>query len=284
MAILLKEYRPGSGRDGDSNSRKLVYLATAVDPNKEDETEATALTKALDGPLVAGSDTIATTYDGLVIDTPTTKVTELSVNHWLITVPYRLFKPRPSEGEVTYQFSLGGESVNVQEALATQRYAAGGATPADDGNAINVDANGQVNGLAINAPTAEFQIGLKVPALKLTAAYRKLLKRLRWHVNSVVMFVDGEVYQPGELQFAGAVGRKNSDGTGELSLSFREAENEVNLTVGGISVTEKKGHHYLWPKYEEAEDTAAKKRVSRVHTVNVQQVYKESDLRVIFAV
>ena len=53
--------------------------------------------------------------------------------------------------------------------------------------------------------------------------------------------------------------------------------NMSNLTVGDITNINKKGWEYLWVRYGDAEDTAAKTLIKKPTAVYVEKVYEQGD-------
>ena len=55
------------------------------------------------------------------------------------------------------------------------------------------------------------------------------------------------------------------------------ATNGVPIGLASITVSAKKGWEYLWVKYSETEDTAAKSLVQRPVAAYVEKVYEQAD-------
>ena len=60
-------------------------------------------------------------------------------------------------------------------------------------------------------------------------------------------------------------------------MRFAASPNRTGITIGDISGIDKKGHEYLWVRYEDAEDASAKMIVKRPAAVCVEKVYEEGD-------
>jgi len=87
-------------------------------------------------------------------------------------------------------------------------------------------------------------------------------------------------FSAGEVLFVGCSGAQEWDdqkGRGPWSLAFRfvASQNVTNQTIGDISGIDKKGHEYLWVRYEESVDTNA--LIKKPKYVYVNKVYRESD-------
>ena len=116
----------------------------------------------------------------------------------------------------------------------------------------------------------------------LTTSYVTSLYNLTGCVNTdqVDLNVDGVelTFDPGELLFMGASGRKRGKDDWEVTLHFAASQNRFNFAVGDITITSKLGWEYLWVRYEDRVDNAAKKLVKVPVAAYVEQVYHESDL------
>jgi len=67
----------------------------------------------------------------------------------------------------------------------------------------------------------------------------------------------------------------------EITHRFSASPNKTGLTIGDITGIEKKGWEYLWVRYADAEDTAAKTLVKKPAAVYVEKVYEEGDFSVL---
>ena len=107
-----------------------------------------------------------------------------------------------------------------------------------------------------------------------------LFNRLMWvgfAIPMIVYTINGTTltFQAGELLFLGASGGK-TQGSGQWSITYRFAAqpNRTNIAIGDITVAAKKGWEYLWVRYQDMEDTAAKAVVKRPLAAYVEQVYQ----------
>ena len=57
----------------------------------------------------------------------------------------------------------------------------------------------------------------------------------------------------------------------------RASPNRTNIVIGEITVASKKGWEYLWVRYADAEDAAAKAIVKVPVAAYVEKVYEEGD-------
>jgi hypothetical protein len=86
-------------------------------------------------------------------------------------------------------------------------------------------------------------------------------------------------FEAGEVLFIGCSGSHEWDdqkGRGPWSLSFRfvASKNVTGDTIGDISGVNKKGHEYLWVRYEDAEESNV--LLKKPKAVYVNKVYRES--------
>ena len=86
------------------------------------------------------------------------------------------------------------------------------------------------------------------------------------------------------MLFVGCSGSQEWDddkGRGPWSLSFRfvASKNVTGETIGDISGVNKKGHEYLWVRYEDAVDSNV--LLKKPKAVYVNKVYRESSFSVL---
>jgi hypothetical protein len=87
-------------------------------------------------------------------------------------------------------------------------------------------------------------------------------------------------FEAGEVLFVGCSGNQEWDdqkGRGPWSLSYRfvASKNITGDTIGSITGIAKKGHEYLWVRYEDAVDSSS--LIKKPKAVYVNKVYKESN-------
>jgi hypothetical protein len=148
-----------------------------------------------------------------------------------------------------------------------------GKTAPDCKGAIGVTPDG-VEGVDITVPVYQFSETHYLPDSLVTPTYKATLFALTGRVN------DGTFkgFAAGECLFLGATGSKRGSGDWEITYRFAASPNATNLTLGDIAGINKKGFEYLWVRYEDVEDTAAKALVKRPTAVYVEKVYLDGDL------
>lgn len=149
-----------------------------------------------------------------------------------------------------------------------------GSAPSMDG-AIAVD-DSTVNGCDITVPQLQWQENYDVPNTYVTSTYIRGVAALTGTVNNAAF----RGFDAGEVLFLGCSGSQEWDdqkGRGPWSLSFRfvASPNVTNQTIGSVTGVEKKGHEYLWVKYESQSDSNV--LVKRPKFVYVNKVYKDGD-------
>lgn len=63
----------------------------------------------------------------------------------------------------------------------------------------------------------------------------------------------------------------------ELTYHFSYSPNATDIEIGDITVTEKKGWHYLWIRYEQKKDGTGNKMAPNPCQVDITEIYEEKD-------
>jgi len=198
-------------------------------------------------------------------------------------------------------FDTGGGTAHKTQADGTpgpveKRYPNSDTAPAlpprelapDQKGAIAVDASG-VQGVDVVIPSLTWTETYDVPSRYVDTSYIRNLSRLTGTVNNAAF----RGFQPGEVLFLGASGSQDWDarrGDGPWTLSFKFVQspnagpgntgpNTQNtlppITIGNISNIAKKGHEYLWVRYED--DVRNEALVKEPKYVYVNKVYREEN-------
>jgi hypothetical protein len=164
----------------------------------------------------------------------------------------------------------------------TQAYPIGSAAekrfPSNAANmsgAIGVDSNG-VNGVDVVTPQFQWQETYEVPSMYVTGPYIIGVSTITGTTNNAGF----RGFAAGEVLFLGCSGSQEWDeakGDGPWSLSYRfvASKNVTNQTIGSITGISKKGHEYLWVRYEDTVDSSS--LLKRPKAVYVNSVYRESN-------
>lgn len=140
-------------------------------------------------------------------------------------------------------------------------------------SAIGVDDNG-VQGVDIVVPALTWTETYDVPSDYVTSSYIKSVAALTGTTNDASF----RSFEAGEVLFLGASGSQEWDsekGDGPWSLSFKfvASKNLTGQTIGSITGIEKKGHEYLWVRYESS--VSGSDLVKKPKYVYVNTVYRE---------
>lgn len=200
-------------------------------------------------------------------------VSYLGDDAWQVTITYS--KDGAEDGTEPLKrarsFDTTGGTQHITQAQAERKYGGG----PDQQSAIAVDSNG-VNGVDIVVPQLQWQESYDVPNAYVTSAWIRGVAGVTGTTNAATF----RGFEAGEVLFVGCSGSQEWDdqkGRGPWSLSFRfvASKNVTGQTIGTISGVEKKGHEYLWVRYEDAEDSNT--LLKRPKHVYVNRVYRESD-------
>jgi len=276
MATTVTEYtESGETTDGESIERVYKVRGTA--------SGITAL-----AALLAHADCPAT-YNGMTRGNATLVPEFVTVNNepaciWLATVPYTAAEysgpSRPAAGEEQFQFDTGAGHVHITQSISTtNKYPA---TAADYKGAIGVTDTG-VEGVDVPAAAFEFSITRYFANADATAAYFGTLKGLAWHTNNAsfsLVLRSGQVltFATGELLFKRATGGPASPDDWGVTFQFAYSPSVTGRVIGTITGIAKGGHEYLWVRYKESVDAAAKKLVQIPEGVYVEKVFEAGDL------
>lgn len=148
-------------------------------------------------------------------------------------------------------------------------------------HAINVDDSG-VRGVDVIAPALQWQETYDVPHSYVTAAYIKTVAMLTGTINTATF----RTFAPGEVLFAGCTGAQEwdserGDGPWQLSYKFIASPNAgigqtlAPLECGSITGIEKRGHDFMWVRYEDA--VSSNTLLKKPKHVYVNKVYRDGN-------
>ncbi len=187
-------------------------------------------------------------------------------------------RERPETNDSTFSFDTSGGNQHITQSLLTVgAYAPPGKLAANYQGAIGVSDNG-VEGVDVTVPVYNFEETHYLPVAFVDATYKLLVFALTGKVNSAAF----KGFAAGECLFLGASGSLRKHDQWEVTYKFSAAPNVTGLTIGGgITGISKDGWDYLWVRYNNQEDTAAKKLVRRPESVYVERVYERADLNLL---
>ena len=122
-------------------------------------------------------------------------------------------------------------------------------------------------------PVYNFSETHYIAAENVTQAYKAILFALTGRLNAAPF----RGFAAGEVLFLGASGSKRGEEDWEITFRFAASPNVSGLSVGNITGIIKRGWDYLWVRYEDVEDTAAKAIVKRPVAAYVERVYYDGD-------
>lgn len=261
MAITIAEKIDSrESTTGDNGTVELKYIVSGT----ADDLAAKAALAANTG----------VTYDGYTrqsvhveaVGDPTISLT------WEGSVQYAVKQKEPETGESSFSFDTGGGTQHITQSIETvQKYAASGTAP-DFHGAIGATKD-SVEGVDITMPVYNFSETHYFDPSVVTSAYKGLL----FHKTGMYNNDSFKGFEPGEVLFLGASGSKRGKGDWEISFRFAASQNRSSIMVGSIGPISKKGWEYLWVRYEDAEDTAAKALIKKPVAAYVEKVYYGTD-------
>jgi hypothetical protein len=257
MPTLTEKIDSREWTTGDDASVVLHYLLAGV----ADDLSAKSLLES----------STAANYDGLVRQSiqfePVWVDTDSGDGLWDCRVRYAA---QPETGESSFSFDTGGGTQHITQSLGTvASYAASGTAP-DFGGAVGVT-HDSVEGVDITVPVYQFAETHYLADDTVTPAYKGTLFNLTGKVNDASF----KGLAAGECLFLGASGSKRGADDWEITFRFAGSPNRTGLTVGPITGIAKKGWEYMWVRYADAEDSAAKAIVKKPVAVYVEKVYEE---------
>jgi hypothetical protein len=202
-------------------------------------------------------------------------VSYLGDDAWQVTVNYEKKGAEPTTENPlkrSRSFDTTGGTQHITQASAERKYGTGAP---DQQGAIAVDENG-VNGVDIVVPQLQWTENYDVPNAYVTSSYIRGVAAVTGTTNSSSF----RGFEAGEVLFIGCSGNQEWDdqkGRGPWSLSYRfvASKNVPYQTMGSVSGIEKKGHEYLWVRYESAVDSST--LIKKPKHVYVNKVYKETN-------
>lgn len=260
MSIVVEErFESREVAAGESPSADLQYWISGTN---DDEAALGAMLAA--APLI---------YGPLVYKSATCK--PLGYELWEGSVRYGPYKKEdtPETGDSSYQFDTGGGTTKITQSLATsQSKAPAGKTAPNFNGAIGVTHDG-VDGVDITIPVYNFSETHILADESVDGAYKAAIFALTGTTNDATF----RGFAVGEVLFLGASGSKRGEDDWEITFKFAASPNVAGLVVGTITGINKGGWEYLWIRYADEEDAAAKVLVKKPIAAYVEKVYNAGD-------
>ena len=178
------------------------------------------------------------------------------------------------EESSSFAFDTGGGTMHRNQSLKTVSKVPNDAP--DFNGAIEVDNEGNVNGVDVTMPVLNFTETHVMNGGRVTTSYKKNVAALTGTVNRSGF----RGFSAGEVLFLGASGTKRSkkvNAPWEITFRFAVSPNQSGLQVGKLKVSQKKGWDYLWVRYADKVADNKKNVIKEPVAAYVEQVYPEGD-------
>src|SRR5574344_2042650 len=244
---------------GNVTEIEIPYIVTgAVD---EDAALAAARSKAA-----------SQTVKGMSLDS--VEVTErINGDTWKVKAVYEE-DDDDDEEESSFAFDTGGGTMHLNQSLKTVSKTPN--TAPDFNGAIEVDNEGNVNGVDVTMPVLNFTETHTMNGGRVSTSYKKTVAALTGTVNRSSF----RGFSAGEVLFLGASGSKRSKKSSapwEITFRFAVSANQSSVKVGELTVANKKGWNYLWVRYADKVADNKKNMIKKPIAAYVEQVYPEGD-------
>ena len=182
--------------------------------------------------------------------------------------------PDEDEETTSFAFDTGGGTMHRNQSIKTVSKVPNDAP--DFNGAIEVDNEGNVNGVDVTMPVLNFTETHTMNGSRVTTSYKKTVAALTGTVNSSSF----RGFSAGEVLFLGASGTKRSkkpNAPWEITFRFAVSPNQSSLQVGKLKVSNKKGWDYLWVRYADKVAENRKNVIKEPVAAYVEQVYPTGD-------
>ena len=208
-------------------------------------------------------------------------VERINGSTWKVKAIYEVDEEQPEddnnnddEDQSVFAFDTGGGTKHLNQSIKTD-----GKYPKDApdfAGAIEVDNEGNVNGIDVTMPVLNFTETHTLAGSRVSTSYKKTLAGLTGTVNRSGF----RGFERGEVLFLGASGTKRSKKSSapwEITFRFAVSPNQAGLQVGDVKVARKYGWDYLWVRYADKVAEGGKNMVKKPVAAYVEQVYPEGD-------
>lgn len=185
-------------------------------------------------------------------------------------------------GQFRISFSSKSQTLKQYTAKTTTSYAATGDTAPDFKGAINVNAEGEVDGVESVVPSLTITVTQRMEGASLTPAYALVVAGLIGHYNNNLFggFPAGTLQlTAGDGSLSQEIPNPNADlaedpippQDRELSFEFLYSPNLTGISIGTVTGISKLGHQYMWTLWRDEID--AGKVFRKPRAVYVQDLY-----------
>jgi hypothetical protein len=176
--------------------------------------------------------------------------------------------------------TTGGTAKIFRSFSTTDKGAPPGKTAPNNYGLIGVTYD-SVEGVDVVVPAYASKITKRVSPSVVTDSYKQALFRATGTVNSSPF----KEFDVGECLFLGAAGSQINADFWQLTFAFAGSANAVNIPIpspwGTMTVPMKHGWDYLWIRYVDREDTAAKAIVKAPSAWYIERVYRFTNLNLL---
>lgn len=202
--------------------------------------------------------------------------------HFLFDVEYKAATlPDSAESLLSWSFDTQGGNVKLFTSRATARFP--GTAPSFN-NCIDVNDDAEVQGVEIVIPALKLSCRkrwLKSSAVYKWDTFQSYIRSLA-SVTGTTNVAAWQGYSVGELLFLGATGTFQDGKDNEIEYHFAASANVSAYSIGSISSVTKRGHDYVWVRYEHALDSS--QLVRRPKWAYVERVYAESNFATVLGI
>lgn len=143
----------------------------------------------------------------------------------------------------------------------------------DQKGAINVTRDNEVQGVEIVVPDERFTVSARIARATATRTYFVTVMSMTGTTNNAICWG----FPIGELLFLGIDFTEGLVADPQFDLHFLRCPNLSGLTIGGITGVAKKGHEYMWIKFEEVSDATSKTLLKKPKNIYIERLYDAAD-------
>ena len=186
-------------------------------------------------------------------------------------------KPTPQAGDIgSWSFDTSGGTQHITNSLTTvsRSWKQGDPAAPDLGGLIGLNGN-DIAGCDITVPAFTYEETWVWPLEVITPDYIGILFNLTGKTNASAW----KHFAQEECLFMGASGQQRSSTDCEIRYRFSGSKTRTNFQVGNVTVSQKRGWHYMWVKYkDEVLGAGADKVLAKSPSaVYIERVYEMAD-------
>jgi hypothetical protein len=187
-------------------------------------------------------------------------------------------RQKPVSGDYTFSFSTTGGTARITTAKAeVNRYEHDPQDLAPDSKKVLGAPGSSDIGLDIVVPALKFTVEYTHPQATITNSMVITWENMTGTVNDDTFWSRAA----GEVLYLGAEGREGTKSDPLVAHNFLRMPNISGLSLGEISGIAKKGHEYLWVRFQEQETPTGLATVKIPRYAYVMRIYDEVDFSAI---